>query len=34
MEKYPNKLYSVPESVVGIMLQIMEMIPNNNTALN
>ncbi len=34
MEKYPDKLYSVPESVVGIMLQIMEMIPDKGILLN
>lgn len=34
MEKYPDKLYSVPESVVGIMLQIIEMIPDKGILLN
>lgn len=34
MEKYPDKLYSVPESVVGIMLQVMEIIPDNGILLN
>lgn len=27
MEKYPDKLYSVPESIIGIMLTVMEQIP-------
>lgn len=27
MEKYPDKLYSVPESIIGIMLSVMEQIP-------
>lgn len=34
MENYPDKLYSVPESVVGIMLQVMEIIPDNGILLN
>lgn len=27
MEKYPNKLYTVPESIIGIMFKMMEHIP-------
>ena len=34
MEKYPDKLYSVPESVVGIILQIIEMSPDKGILLN
>ena len=34
MENYPDKLYSVPESVVGIMLQVMEIIPDTGLLLN
>lgn len=33
MEKYPDKLYSVPESVIGIMLQIIEQIPSKGILL-
>ena len=34
MEKYPDKLYAVPESVVGNMLQVMEIIPDKGILLN
>lgn len=29
MMKFPNKLYSVSESVIGMMTQLMEIIPEN-----
>lgn len=33
MEKYPDKLYSVPESIIGIMLTVMEQIPGQGIML-
>lgn len=34
MENYPDKLYTVPESIIGIMFKIMEHIPAKGIFLN